>query len=345
MTEQIFGARRVVIVADDLTGALDATAPFAARGLSACVATRPDGLMAALAEDAAVTAVSTRSREIAPDAARDRVARAIAEVPADALLFKKVDSRLKGPLEAELSALPALPLLVVPAIPDFGRVVRDGAVSGFGVEDPIDIRARLGAAAERAVIPDVTSAYGMRRALAEAPEGAVLVGARGVAETLAESMGGATNPAPELSGPIAVAVGSTDPITLAQLDALRAAGATVLEAPGGRFDGAPPDGDVAVLQATEEVGGNLSGPEVAAALGAAFPAIAQGRNGWVLTGGATAEAVLDAAGITRLEVLGEALPGLPLSRAGTLRVVTKSGGFGLPDTLVRLTHLDREAAR
>lgn len=56
----------------------------------------------------------------------------------------------------------------------------------------------------------------------------------------------------------------------------------------------------------------------------------------IVSGGATAESLLDAVGVTRLRLTGEALPGLPCSRAGRLTIVTKSGGFGDPDALVRL---------
>jgi uncharacterized protein YgbK (DUF1537 family) len=60
----------------------------------------------------------------------------------------------------------------------------------------------------------------------------------------------------------------------------------------------------------------------------------------VLTGGETAAAVLDAAGIHLLRVKGEILPGLPLCHAvdlpGFPDLITKSGGFGPPDTLLRL---------
>lgn len=41
-------------------------------------------------------------------------------------------------------------------------------------------------------------------------------------------------------------------------------------------------------------------------------------------------------GITVLELVGEASPGLPLARGGSLTVVTKSGGFGDEETLNRL---------
>ena len=65
----------------------------------------------------------------------------------------------------------------------------------------------------------------------------------------------------------------------------------------------------------------------------------------IVTGGATAEAVLDALGLGCLEVLGEALPGMPLVRAGRLAMVTKSGGFGTPSALARLAGPRRRARR
>ena len=56
----------------------------------------------------------------------------------------------------------------------------------------------------------------------------------------------------------------------------------------------------------------------------------------VLSGGATAQVILERLGIDVLELVGEALPGLPLARANGLTFVTKSGGFGSEDTLERL---------
>ena len=67
---------RLAVLADDLTGALDAAAPFAARGITTVVALGLDGLDAALASGADVVGVSTDSREIVPDAARAAVASA-----------------------------------------------------------------------------------------------------------------------------------------------------------------------------------------------------------------------------------------------------------------------------
>ena len=75
-------------------------------------------------------------------------------------------------------------------------------------------------------------------------------------------------------------------------------------------------------------------------------------GGVVATGGATARAVLDSFGIRRLRLLGEVEPGLPISVADgwtrPLPVLTKAGGFGSGDTLLRcrefLMRLERGTA-
>jgi len=59
-----------------------------------------------------------------------------------------------------------------------------------------------------------------------------------------------------------------------------------------------------------------------------------------ITGGDTAAAVLAALGRTTVELVGEVEPGVPLGRidrdGGTLRLITKAGGFGAEDLLVGL---------
>ena len=61
----------------------------------------------------------------------------------------------------------------------------------------------------------------------------------------------------------------------------------------------------------------------------------------ILTGGDTAISVLKRLGLTRLEVVCELLPGIPLlvgtDASGQLRqVITKSGSFGDEQTLLQL---------
>jgi uncharacterized protein YgbK (DUF1537 family) len=332
-SEQIWlsgGGVKLAIVADDLTGALDAAAPFADRGLQVRVATNGAALAMAL-PGAEVVAVSTRSREIAPDAARESVAAVLSTLPPGVRLFKKVDSRLKGNVSAELSAFPPGPVLAVPALPEFGRIVRDGSVSGFGVAKPIAIAPRLG---REAMVPDVATAKDMAAVLGRHGD-ALIVGARSAAVVLADRMaqGGRDLPAPGL--PMLVVVGSTDPITLAQVGALQAGwpGLHWVPAPDGSAECGPAQG-VTLVQAVP--GRGASGPDVAAALAKTIVGVAASAQSLVLTGGATAEAVLDRLGVAVLELQGDLLPGLPLSRGGSWCIVTKSGGFGGAETLLQV---------
>ena len=131
-----------------------------------------------------------------------------------------------------------------------------------------------------------------------------------------------------------IAVGSTDPITLAQVAALRALpGLTVVEAPDGQAAPQPGPG-VTLVQAVPGVG--ATGPEVAAQMGKTVARAAEGAASLVLTGGATAEAVLDGLGVRVLDLCGDMAPGLPLSLGGRWRIVTKSGGFGEAGALLHL---------
>ena len=331
----------LVVIADDLTGALDATAPFRGSGLSVTVATAPDAFAEALARGASVTAVSTRSREVPGAEAAARVRAALALVDPGRPVLKKVDSRMKGPVAAELAALPDRPLLVAPAIPAFGRVVRQGRVEGFGVATPIEIAPLLGARAADALIPDTETEAAMDAALAAAPEGAILVGARGLCAAMARRAGIRPAPAPSLRGRVAIAVGSTDPITLAQVARLRETAR--LLAPSGQWEGSVPAGDAVLLQAVP--GPETDGAAIARALAASFRPLAAGADSLILTGGATAEAVLDALEVTVLDLVGEVLPGLPLSLGAGWRIVTKSGGFGTAGTLADLVEGSRAEVR
>lgn len=323
---------RLAIIADDLTGALDAAAVFAGSGACVRVAVRPSALSAALI-GADVVAVSTNSRDLGPEVAAQAVAGVLAGLPPGIRLFKKVDSRLKGAVAAELAAFGPVPLLMVPALPEFGRVVRGGAVIGHGVAQPISIAAVLGTL--RAEVPDVETPDQMRAAVAGAADGALIVGARGAAIALAAVMGlkGAVPAFPGM--PMVIGVGSTDPITLAQLAHLRASYPELryIAAPDGVALARPAPG-VTLVQAVP--GAGASGAEVGRALAATFEPLAMGAATLVLTGGATAEVVLDRLGIGVLDLQGDLLPGLPLSQAGNLQIVTKSGGFGSDATLSQL---------
>lgn len=328
-------APRLVIIADDLTGAQDTAAPFAARGAKVWVALNAESVADALAQSPDILAVSTNSRELSEREATKRVAAVLAALPSGARLFKKIDSRLKGNVVAELSAISFDHALVAPAIPAFGRIVRDGNLQGFGVDAPINVAAILGNLANRTEIPDSITASDMEAALAET-KADLLIGARGLGEALAAKL----YPAEptlinNLPGPrVLVVVGSHDPITLKQVAEVETShAATVVSAPSGQ-PAAPLDGEKMLVVAKDgaaAVPGAIVEKSMAEAVAAA-----PRPDTLVLTGGATASAVLDRFSVGHIELLGECLPGLPVSRRGNTTFVLKSGGFGTAETLTKL---------
>ncbi len=335
----------LLIFADDLTGALDAAAPFAGRGLATEVAIGLDGVRAALADAPAVLSVNLGCRDGKADEACRRTQELLALVPAGTILFKKIDSRLKGHIAAEMDAISYRHALVAPAIPDFDRVVVDGAVSGFGVEIAIPVHDRLGGHAGRCTVPDTRSKGDIREALAAAQaEGAdLLVGARGLAEALAEAMTGQTVPeaAAVPAGKGLFVIGSRDPITVEQIDVLGSVGpVSIVEAPNGVVPSHADEGaGLTLVQATQGAE-NLSPLAVSDRLAeGVVPHFTDRAARLLLSGGATAEAVLRAMGISRLRLAGECLPGLGVGWSGDQCIIAKSGGFGQADTLKRIAKM------
>ncbi len=351
---------QIAVIADDLTGALDAVVAFADVGLRSVVATAPLHLQAALDHNPEVISVSTNSRDLSAAKAAavvGAVAQAVQGVP---VVFKKIDSRLKGNIASEVAALVQVlgfdRALICPAIPQMGRRVVSGLLHGFGVAAALPVRQVLAAVAGLAVAaPDAETDADIDRMLASVSAGTLLIGARGLSAGLARRLErcAATPIDLPLPQPIVFVIGSRDPITLAQVADLRQSqpGARFIAAPNGRADATPARAGVTVLQVTPSA--DLAAPEavtqdLAMSYLRSFPVPPQTL---VLTGGETAAAILVALGAGVLEVIGEALPGMPLCRAldfetGPL-IVTKSGGFGAAEAFSLLTgcNSDLEAPR
>lgn len=119
----------VEVVADDLTGAMDTSQGFAARGYATTVVADPEAEMDAIDEDAAVLGINTDSRYDDEADAVDAVSEAIETLPAGTV-YKKVDSTLRGNFAAEVDAALAASgadlALVAPAFPSAGRTTEDG---------------------------------------------------------------------------------------------------------------------------------------------------------------------------------------------------------------------------
>ena len=352
---------QVLIVADDLTGALDSIVAFADMGMRSTVLRHPAALGGFDFAAVDVLAVSTGTRECSEEAAIAAI-RLVVSALADErprYVFKKIDSRLKGHVGREAVALAeglGMPrLLVAPAIPDMGRHVRDGAVTGAGVSQPIPIAACFPAHDLAIVVPDIAVDEdfdavlgGMDGDEGVTESGTLLVGARGLASALARRLPAAARRAPpaSLPAPAVFAIGSRDPITEVQV-ARVAAAPNVKEvlAKNGKFEDLPSlDAPITLARlaaGTSVIAASLAGQQfaegLARALEANMPATLLG------CGGETANAILERLRVERLDVIAEIMPGVPLSQATicgkTVCIITKSGGFGGEDTLLRLTDL------
>jgi D-threonate/D-erythronate kinase len=117
----------IVVIADDLSGAAELAGVARRHGLTAEVQT-----VFTPASDAKVICLDTDSRSLAPGLAGARVEAVAREVVAAQPegIFKKCDSVLRGAVLAESSALAIAAgktrILIVPANPSRGRVIRKG---------------------------------------------------------------------------------------------------------------------------------------------------------------------------------------------------------------------------
>ena len=339
----------IAIIADDLTGALDTSTPFVLAGRHVAAAVHPDSLAEAARSGAPVVVVNTASRAL-PPAEAARIVGEVAGILAGLrpqVVFKKIDSRLKGNVRAEVEALAVglgfARIVVAPAIPDQDRPTVGGAVTGRGLDAPLPISPLFAGGHTPVLVADASSDADLDRIVAaEDWSHTLAVGARGLGAAFARRYG-PLKPRPAL--PLArtlIGIGSRDPITERQIGVLLQANTnlTVIDAPLGATDeltrGLP-----ALIRAT----GAFAGPDAAIS---ARLAAAVARNvealapeAMLLSGGDTALAVLDRLGCRVVFPQGEAAPGLPwftVETAGgqTIRCIVKSGGFGGEDVLARL---------
>ncbi len=111
---------RIAVIADDLTGAADAAVAFAKEGHRSRVL-----LDVSFDANIDVVAVTTESRHLPPAVAAQRVHNITHHLYGTPLLYKKIDSTLRGNIAHELLALmdgfDAHRALIAPAFPDQGR--------------------------------------------------------------------------------------------------------------------------------------------------------------------------------------------------------------------------------
>ncbi|OOY02970.1 MULTISPECIES: four-carbon acid sugar kinase family protein [unclassified Thioclava] len=333
---------RLFLIADDLTGALDSGATFAARGAQVRVARTVADFPEALECGADVIAVATGTRDGSREAARECLQEVRALLAGrEGLIFKKVDSRLKGHIRDELEVLldgRTKELIATPAVPALGRYCESGHVTGTGIDTPIPVAERLG---RPAVILDARIRAELDAAVPDNPATKDYVGAAGLAAALAHRLwpGTASDPAlPPLPAPALLAIGSRDPITLAQVAAL--SGVPLAAAPNGEVPSilAAPVQVVQMTPGATRVDPARAGEKFAQGIARAVSEIPVATL--FACGGESANAILGALGIGQLDLIGEEQPGVPRAQAlhsgKVFEIVTKSGGFGPPDTVVKL---------
>lgn len=130
-----------LIVADDLTGALDVAGPFAQCGVDTAVVVDPARDWSADLARARVVSINADSRHLPAEQAAARIAQVLKGVDTGGrVLLKKIDSTLRGQVVAEtlamLRATGRLTAVVAPAFPAQGRTVRAGVVLVNGVPLP-----------------------------------------------------------------------------------------------------------------------------------------------------------------------------------------------------------------
>lgn len=331
---------KLIILADDLTGAMDAAAPFARRGAVVDLIPTPDLPVPPPEDRSAVLAINLDWRHLSAEAAAERIQSAKRALGTGSRMFLKIDSTLRGPVAAAIRATaePGQAVVLAPAVPEEGRTVRDGRVLVGGapleqsdlMNDPRsppftgDLRAVLAPLPVR--MPDADDRAALDRIASTAPPDALWVGAAGLAAALAVLGDGQVKVRSgfDEGGRVIFVIGSAHPRAGAQIKALEDAGfGPVLLA-------RPPRRTNALT--------------IPAALAARAMSVIDARQPDVVvaSGGETALALIRALGVGNLQVLGQPTPGIcaaRLSYAGrSLLLVTKAGGFGGKAVFVDLVY-------
>ena len=405
---------QLIVIADDLTGALDTAGQFAAMGVEAGLV-----LQAGWVAGTRVVAFTTESREAVPATAEARV-RALAREHRGLTLYKKIDSTLRGNVAVELIA--ALEesgsqwAIIAPAFPAQGRVTIDGSqlvhgepvmavkdkgcsiypvpssniptllrthttlpVRCFGVEwaegEAAALYSEIRKAGEPLLVFDALTQQHLTviaQAVALLQTDVLLCGSAGLASAVAQVWSGATTSTeveiPQtrslaISPPVLFVAGSRNPTTRDQVDRLITSGYDVdlvLARPRSLLHGNRAQlvmdvqdklhsGRHVVLRIPSEPFLSGSEPDLARAVGLAVrEVLAQVRPGtMLLTGGEIAGAVCSSLKARGLSLLGELLPGIPVSKiedgvASGLTVASKAGGLGSPDALVQMLSIGQK---
>jgi len=366
-----------LIVADDLTGACDAGAPFAIHGRRVEV---PFGA-GALHSYADVIAVSTESRNDSENISLSRLDTALREWEAAdrSILFKKVDSLFRGNTFAEIGAIDSAfsdrLIFFAPSFPAVARKVVNGCLYlDDASHTTLDISQALSSRSiVHYVLPEDISEkdrlHRIKRSLAgkarfflcEASGDSVLravaraglsldrnlvwIGSGGLAHALANELH-TTSIGPawgSQTGALIFCVGSNHASTMRQIDyAMRHGEVTCVRSY---------EDFLTVLPGTLEGCGTVIwviDPELNNAMlrAALIPILEYPETTLLLSGGDTAANVCATFSVQSISIAGELMQGIPWGYlhggdAEGIRVITKSGGFGTESAFTVLMRICR----
>jgi uncharacterized protein YgbK (DUF1537 family) len=327
------------LLADDLSGALDSAAPFAAtRG--------PLPVLWSPGESEGDAAFDSETRHCDEAVAAARAGALASRLAGAEIAFMKIDSVLRGHPAAEIAAVQARcqfrTVVIAPAFPAQGRITRSGrqlvcGPQGDRTDTGVDLAADLAARGIEVRRGGMAPGGGVFLCDAATDEDLVALvasrprllppvlwcGSGGLAHALA-GRGSSTPAQLGLPPPVLLVVGTAHPVTAGQLQRM------------------PPPGPYLHTRRLDLPPGSPRASARAGLASLVADVARQPAPGSVLvTGGETLMALCLAMGASALQVSGELVPGVALSRfvggrwAG-VRVASKSGGFGDPGLLQRL---------
>lgn len=409
----------VGIFADDLTGALDAAAPFAARGFKTVVS-RTEELPIG-ANRAVVISVNLGTRHLAASEIAQRTSQTVKTLQGLGvrILLNKVDSTLRGnpgvELVAALEAINGDHAVLCSAYPQNERTVEDGrllvngipvaetdvgqdqlsplpssrvdeivnaALAQAGVADKVHVQAADGAAAIADLLPviiavDAKNEDDLQRLanrLVHAPSTALVAGSAGISTAIADELGADRLPrnkevdaTASYGRRVLVVTASQRHMVSAQIEVLGDAidivhaEVSVEEAIAGitdesierMIDLAQRDVVIVLKLGTLDAGSGMSAENLRSMantivrnLGAAVRKVTDAAkpDTLVIVGGDTTSGILEACGVTSLNLRGELQPGTVsgVPADGTIAetlLVTRAGGFGDENSLLELVSL------
>lgn len=364
---------QILALADDLTGALEVGARFARFG---SVVTTTSLSLSDLATK--VVVMDTETRHLEPNQAHARIqciAQSARRLPIE-LIYKKTDSTLRGNIGPELHALvlafPERPIVFVPGSPQLGRTVRQGVlrVNGDPVHKTVFSQDALNPVVT-SFVPDLFTEYELPVRMHEQLSASHLEeGTVHIFDVETEAEAGvmvhfllSTSPLPVFCGPANLAShlatsmespraeiralpivhnclavnGSRHEISAQQIRHAQTQGWKTLSAEG--LSDSQFASDWTILDVESPPG--CTAHETAARTGKIVrDLVCKARlDCLIVFGGDTAYGIVQALGESILVPVRELFPGVPLSRMGDLKLVTKAGGFGPVDLLPKIREL------